>query len=121
MKKTVRRILSLVLCAALLCLLLAGCGQPSGPLRVLLDVDNAPGVAGKNSGAECAEQLAARIRSVCGREDVQVETLPAQGSQRQMAITRLRTEIMAGGGPGVLLAAAGEPLLAVSGPEGVDP
>ena len=40
MKPTVRRILSLVLCAALLCLLLPACGQQT--LHVLVDIRSVP-------------------------------------------------------------------------------
>lgn len=49
------------------------------------------------------EDLAQDIKSACSIEKIVFEVLPHNGAERETALQRLRTEIMAGGGPDVFI------------------
>ena len=102
----VKRLLSVILILALALMAFGGLGGCSGkkkPLRILLDLSWASGEAESAMGEFLAE-----VERRGGPVDVEIETLPTVGEDeaaRDAAITRLRTEIMAGGGPDVFIVA----------------
>lgn len=104
MKRTdpIRRLIAFVLAAALLLTLLPSCGSPeeTGPLRILLDVDDRTVY---NSTDYVFEKLLEEIAQAEGPADAEVEYLPRTGIERETAISRLRTEVMAGEGPDLFL------------------
>ena len=48
-------------------------------------------------------ELGSEIKSACGIDQLTFEVLPKEGAEREMALQRLRTEIMAGDGPDVFI------------------
>lgn len=111
---TVKRVLSIILILALSLMSFGGLGGCSGekkPLRVCVDLS---GLVLENDAQLIQLRVDAFLKRVVelgGPEDVEVEYVPDVGdmgepsTERASAITRLRTEIMAGGGPDVFLMA----------------
>ena len=96
--------LLLALAVVLLGLPLTGCGRRAdGPLRVLVDLEGNRSYSHAN--LVYVEKLEVYLSDTVGLEDVELEWLPSrdQESERKAALTRLRTEIMAGKGPDVFL------------------
>lgn len=73
------------------------------PLRICIDTGfygiEAPFARVKDG----ANGLAKSVTSHGGPENVELEIIPTNGSARETALTRIRTEIMSGGGPDVFL------------------
>ena len=107
MKKLLAIISSMVLLVSLAgCL--SGCEKEQKPLRVLVDLGGIEG-AGSGFSPVSNEGVAISLKEYIiangGPEDIEMETLPAEGSERSIALTRLRTEMMAGRGPDLFLVA----------------
>lgn len=84
------------------CLLLADGRDQSSPLRVLVDIEY-QGLGGRSRLDLVMENLAFSLKESAGFEDVEFEFLPIEGAEREAELDRLRTEIMAGGGPDVYI------------------
>ena len=91
----------------------------SSPLRVLFDVE-----FGSNLYLKLEDELAtykvesvegvkkrlsfqAMVKEMGGPSSIKIEIPPVQGNEREMYLTNLRTEIMAGGGPDVFVCGSG--------------
>ena len=94
--------------------LLSGCGEKEPePLRICVDIEYANDVKGGSNTNDVQEAmqflLVQRLYEVCRQkdiekpEDITVEYLPAEGVDREIAMDRLRTEIMSGAGPDIFL------------------
>lgn len=87
-----------ILCAVLcLAVVFTGCSKEPEPLRILVDAD-----AREFANDSCAGSVSDFLSSVAeqgGPTDVEVEVLPDGGNEREAALERIRTEIMAGKGP----------------------
>ena len=82
----------------------------TAPLRICVDIAfhrNSASIPFANDvrGAKFWAQMAASHIDGLDEEDIELEIIPASGSARQAALTRIRTEIMSGGGPDVFLCA----------------
>ena len=95
---------------AFLIVFLSGCAKSSGvyygdevdknTLVVCLD----PGYDWDDYELEkILDELGGEIKSACGIERLAFEVLPKEGAEREMALQRLRTEIVAGEGPDVFI------------------
>lgn len=100
--RMIARLTALLLAAAMLCVLLPSCAlqKEAGPLRILLDVSDR---TMSNPTDFVFDKLLESIAEAGGPADVEVEYLPRTGVERETAITRLRTEIMAGEGPDLFI------------------
>lgn len=123
-----KKFASIILALALLCALFAGCQQkepvvevaefdPQEPVTVCFDldgsyderhftVDESSGqtqFTGDNARKSAVEQLLKEIKESGGPENVTYEFIEDRGEDREGALTRLRTEIMGGGGPDVFV------------------
>ena len=119
-----------VLLAALLCALsLASCGAPpagisesaessgktsgsssSGTvdkdaLRVCVDLEYRAGYTEGKTPENAFYNLMNTVKSLGGPENVSFEYLPREGTERETALDRVRTEIMSGGGPDMFIIA----------------
>lgn len=76
-------------------------------LRLLMDIlpmhDDKRAAADVAKQRSAAEALVKAAQEKGGPADVTIETLPADQTERETAITRLRTEIMSGGGPDLFI------------------
>lgn len=93
-----------VLCVMVL--LLAGCGSKPQPTPTLRIVTNA-GFPDEQFGGE--DDLRNAIQYLGGLPtgvDIELEVLPLEGAELHTRLTRLRTEILSGGGPDVFLMCA---------------
>ena len=91
-----------ILCAVLcLAVVFTGCSKEPEPLRILVDAD-----AREFANDSCAGSVSDFLSSVAeqgGPTDVEVEVLPDSGNEREVALERIRTEIMAGRGPDLFI------------------
>ena len=121
-----------VLLAALLCTLsLASCGAPPPPagisksddssgktsgssssgtvdkdaLRVCVDLEYRAGYTEGKTPENAFYNLMNTVKSLGGPENVSFEYLPREGTERETALDRVRTEIMSGGGPDMFIIA----------------
>ena len=121
-----------VLLAALLCTLsLASCGAPPPPagitgsddsggktsgssssgtvdkdaLRVCVDLEYRAGYTEGKTPENAFYNLMNTVKSLGGSENVSFEYLPREGTERETALDRVRTEIMSGGGPDMFIIA----------------
>lgn len=121
-----------VLLAALLCtLFLASCGAPPPPagisesaessgktsgssssgtvdkdaLRVCVDLEYRAGYTEGKTPENAFYNLMNTVKSLGGPENVSFEYLPREGTERETALDRVRTEIMSGGGPDMFIIA----------------
>mgnify|MGYP001018028652 FL=1 len=119
-----------VLLAALLCTLsLVSCGAPpagisesaessgktsgsssSGTvdkdaLRVCVDLEYRAGYTEGKTPENAFYNLMNTVKSLGGPENVSFEYLPREGTERETALDRVRTEIMSGGGPDMFIIA----------------
>lgn len=102
MKKTLCIALSILLVLTLFSL--SGCSGEKKPLRVCVDIAGnlfAPDADASSQGY--ATSFVELAKSICGIEDIELEYVPASGSDREAMMTRIRTEMMAGGGPDVFI------------------
>jgi len=53
--------------------------------------------------SEFLNELCLEIKNACGIESLTFEVLPSEGAERKTAQTRIRTEMMSGGGPDVFI------------------
>lgn len=125
-----KKFLSILLTLALFCTLLTGCNtapqpaetpadEPEGSLRVLIDIEVGSNVVtplkkALNKYLETEDGYTSFTGAVKEKgcpADIELEFLPTQGDERDMALTRIRTEILAGGGPDVFVCAAGPSLV----------
>lgn len=114
MKKgpVVKRVFSLLLSLVLLCTLASGCAktgssaapsaepavQAKKPLRLCADFG--VGKPFNPSGHNAAlKRFLISVAEKTGVEDVEIEILPKDGTERQTAINRIRVELMSGEGP----------------------
>lgn len=92
---------NLVLCVvfALVFMLFAGCSKgekvENKPLRLLIDIN----YFSEEDIARVGQAVAKEAERLGGPADVEVETLPQEGEERDAALRHLRAEIMAGEGP----------------------
>ena len=108
-----KKIVSIVLSVVLLISSLSACGSKPAedrsfgdkkarkPLHVWVDVS--VGHAEGDFMKTYFTKLAADIKNNCGIEELVFEVVPSEGSDREAAFQRLRTEIMAGTGPDLFL------------------
>ena len=121
-----------VLLAVLLCTLsLASCGAPLPPagitesaessgktsgssssgtvdkdaLRVCVDLEYRAGYTEGKTPENAFYNLMNTVKSLGGPENVSFEYLPREGTERETALDRVRTEIMSGGGPDMFIIA----------------
>ncbi len=88
----------------LVTLLISGCSGKQKPLRILVDIEGAyTTYPDLNQNASCGDFLADNVKLLGGPEDIEIEVIPAEGAERDVALTRVRTEVMAGGGPDVFI------------------
>ena len=77
-----------------------GEAKTGDPLRICMDIQEFTGdVISDDAVAEFLYEL----ENSTGISDVEVEFLPPEGAEREIELDRLRTEIMAGGGPDVFI------------------
>lgn len=122
-KATLKKLIALLLALALLCALFSGCGNNDSPAPV--DVDSAPEGEAESvpeslpSITVCLDvskrtmrdptdfvfqRILKTIEENGGPAGVEVEYMPQEdGVERETALTRLRTEIMAGEGPDLFI------------------
>ena len=100
MKKSLSLLLTLVLLV-----LPAACGQPkaAGPLQVLVDVEFAGGYRNVDASALCDNLLFNLSLMEGAPQDVEFQYLPKEGEEREAALAHLRTELLSGKGPDLLL------------------
>lgn len=83
-----------------------GEGSSQEPLRVCADL-MVGGFAipdgSETSTKQLVEGIFSDLKLYGGPEDVEVELIPGEGAARASALTRIRTEIMSGGGPDVFV------------------
>ena len=93
--------------------LLAGCSmaeEPQAPLRIALDLGITQRRYAESGDLEDAcSQFIALARLNGHLEDFEVEYIPGAGQERITALSRLRTEVMAGEGPDVFICACSDP------------
>lgn len=87
----------------LLLTLFTGCSNKSESLRICVDLAYVEETAEGINVKTAMEGFLVVMKSSGGPEDVEVEYVPASGSERETALDRLRTEIMSGGGPDVFI------------------
>lgn len=96
-----KRICTALLLALILMLPLTACKQQeAGPLRILVDLDNRSNQVALEH--EIDKLLEMAKENGC-TEEIEVEYVPEKGEERKGALTRLRTEVMAGRGPDLFL------------------
>ena len=105
-----KRMASLLLAITLFTVLFARCGirkAPAGPLRICIDAGVHVDCMARNMGTvdQGAAFLGRRLITEFGmdEEDFEFDIIPAEGSARAAALTRVRAEIMGGEGPDVFL------------------
>lgn len=109
-----KKILAVLL--AVILVLLSACGSKANDgteyfgdemtqdtLRICIDAENIGGNIHEYARSEVYNELAEKIKSVLGLDRIILEVVPGSGVERQTALQRLRTEIMAGGGPDVFI------------------
>ena len=80
----------------------SGCAEKAPePLRICVDADAFE--LRVDSCKETLESFLATVAQMGGPSDVILEFLPESGTERDTMITRIRTEMMAGGGPDVFI------------------
>jgi len=84
-----------------------GQGAEGEPLRVLVDIDFASNYV-KTDASGAGERLFNNFE-LKDIGQVELECLPKEGEERAAALTRLRTEIMTGNGPDLLICACTNP------------
>lgn len=96
-----------VLFSLLILLLCCGCKEnKSSPLRVCVDFGYAiPNLLSEAEVERLLETFQDYGQAYGGPVDYELEIVPASGPERDTALDRLRTEIMAGGGPDVFYVA----------------
>ena len=77
---------------------LSGCQKETGPLRILVDI-----VGNAEQREKDANTVKDYLRLHGYTGEIEIETLPTEGADRTMALTRIRTEVMAGGGPDIFI------------------
>ena len=97
MKKVV-----LALLATVLLMVTSGCASEPESLRICMDLEY---IAYNDvSGVDLAiDEFLYTLKESGSIEDVVVEYIPANGSERENMLDRIRTEIMTGGGPDVFI------------------
>lgn len=110
MKRRFQLLLSFFLSLAFILSILTGCAKKenakAGPLRICIDTGFHAGhvdYANKEDGAKHLAQMVASHIDDLEAEDIELEIIPKSGTERQTALTRIRTEIMSGEGPDVFL------------------
>lgn len=112
-----KKLISILLCIILFCVMVSGCERipdiesvediTDKPLRLCVDFgDSRPVDMTKD------EVMKSTLKSLelyykageGGPEKIEYEIIPSTGTARKTALTRIRTEIMAGGGPDVFIA-----------------
>lgn len=83
-------------------LLLTGCSG-SKTLTILVDLQDEMKSISEQNVLAATNALAREIEKHGGPTDLEFISLPAKGSEREIMIERLRTEIMSGEGPDVML------------------
>ena len=101
---------SLLVGAVSACTFSGGQEAETGPLRICVDIafhsgSDAIPYANDANGAKFWAQMAASHIDGLDEDDIELEIIPGSGSERQTALTRIRTEIMSGEGPDVFLCA----------------
>ncbi|MBQ6856256.1 MAG: hypothetical protein IJO13_04040, partial [Lachnospiraceae bacterium] len=99
MKKT----LCIVLAVLMIVGLFSGCAREKEPLRICVDLDYVSW--SQYHAADAMKIFLSRVKDLGGPEDVVLDVIPESGVERDTAITRLRTEIMAGEGPDLFIMA----------------
>lgn len=97
---------------ALLCMLFSGCAESEPkPLRVCVDI-------GYTGSSESVEDTFERMMEYVsdmgevygGPVDIELEVIPMLGDARESVLERVRTEVMAGGGPDIFLVSNKNPM-----------
>lgn len=79
---------------------LFGDTESRNSLRILMDIQNFTADSGPESAVR---EFLSDLEYASGLSDVVIEFLPSDGAERESRLTRLRAEIMAGGGPDVFI------------------
>ena len=104
MKKNVVRRLTFVLLILMVSGMFAGCAEKkSESLRICVDLDVTEGLMAYDSAAYDADDFQDYLKMKAGLKNVVFEFIPASGQERETELSRLRTEIMTGGGPDVFI------------------
>lgn len=80
---------------------LSGCGE-SAPLVILVDIQTEMGVSERDV-LVVTNEIEQKLKACGGPEDIEFITLPSGGSEREIEVERLRTEIMSGQGPDIFI------------------
>ena len=116
-----KKALGILLAVVMTLSLLSGCGEKEmASLHILVDIEYANDLTENNLKNDMDLLLKSRLVEYCARKgverpkDIVIEYLPTEGIERENALTRLRTEVMAGEGPDLFLIYCNEkdPLLA---------
>lgn len=94
--------------SVLILIVFAGCGSngSSTPLTICVDLCGVD--SDKTADVQAAfERFVSNAEAEGGPHDVVIEVIPGDGSERDAAIDRIRTEIAAGGGPDLFIVNSG--------------
>ncbi len=131
----VKKILSVILILALALMSFGGLGgcqkktgsadsKEYGPIKVFVDIENAPGYhswdSDKYSNLLVGTELMTKIQELGGPE-IEIVTIPREGNERQIELTRIRTEMMAGEGPDVFIVSSSWEITDPNDPPTPDP
>lgn len=115
---SMKRVISLLVSIILILFLFAGCEAndekvaKTGPLRICIDAGVHVNCYARDRGTadQAAAFLGRRLIMEFGmdEEDFEFEIIPAEGSARSAALTRVRAEIMSGEGPDVFFCACAD-------------
>ena len=83
-----------------------GEGVDGNTLRICIDVENQGVDFNEYELTRCYEELLEQIKAGIGIQNIVLEVLPGSGADRETALHRIRTEIMAGEGPDVFILSA---------------
>ncbi len=101
MKKIVSSLLILVLSFALL----SGCAREPEPLRICIDLDATKVLMSfGGSTKDDLDDFQHYLENEVGLTNIVFEYIPGSGTERETELSRIRTEIMSGGGPDVFIA-----------------
>lgn len=98
-----------VLTVVLIILLFSGCNaNKAQALRICIDIPCFDEYS-QNDIENSINDFLIRIQKNGGPENIEIEYLPALGTERETELTRMRTEMMSGGGPDIFIIWMGTP------------
>ena len=110
-----KKILSIILAICLLILTFSACAEKNtnltygaqidkDTLRICIDVESSDVIRPDRSAINIEyRNFVEQIKKGIGMKNIALEIVPSDGEEREGTLTRLRTEIMSGGGPDVFI------------------